>query len=66
MELAGGMPFIPNDVLRASLSKAGVTGDVADQIVEQNQESRIAGLRAALFVLALAFSSLRARVARLR
>ena len=53
VELGGGIPFIPDDALRESLSDAGITGDTADAIVEENEESRIAGLRASLFVLAL-------------
>jgi MFS family permease len=53
VELAGGIPFIPDDALRDSLTQAGITGDTADAIVATNEESRIDGLRAALAVLAL-------------
>jgi hypothetical protein len=53
VELAGGIPFIPDDALRESLTQAGITGDTADAIVATNEESRIDGLRSALFVLAL-------------
>jgi MFS family permease len=53
VELGGGIPFIPDDALRESLSDAGITGDTADAIVEENEESRIDGLRVSLFVLAL-------------
>ncbi|NYD42459.1 hypothetical protein [Nocardioides panaciterrulae] len=41
-------PFVPDDELRRALSE-----DTADAIVRENEESRLAGLRASLFVLAL-------------
>lgn len=53
VELAGGIPFIANDELSEALTEAGITGDTADAILEENEESRIAGLRVALAVLAL-------------
>lgn len=53
VELAGGIPFIANDDLSEALTEAGITGEVADEILQENEESRIAGLRASLFVLAL-------------
>lgn len=53
VELAGGIPFISNDDLSEALTGAGITGDTADEIIKENEESRIAGLRASLFVLAL-------------
>ena len=53
VELAGGIPFIANDELSEALTEAGITGDTADEILKENEESRIAGLRASLFVLAL-------------
>ncbi|WP_107774260.1 MFS transporter [Nocardioides sediminis] len=53
VDLAGGIPFIPNDALRDSLDDAGITGDTADAIVETNEQSRIDGLRMSLAVLAL-------------
>jgi MFS family permease len=53
VELAGGIPFIPDDDLADALSGAGITGDTADAILQQNEESRIDGLRASLAVLAL-------------
>jgi MFS family permease len=53
VELGGGIPFIPDDALRDALTDAGITGDTADAIVETNEESRIAGLRVSLAVLAV-------------
>jgi hypothetical protein len=52
-ELASGVPFIPDDQLRSALDSAGVTGETADAVVEENVEARLAGLRAALAVLSL-------------
>ncbi len=53
VDLAGGVPFIPDDDLDAALSDAGVTGETADAVVEENEAARLDGLRAALAVLAL-------------
>jgi MFS family permease len=53
VELAGGVPFVPDDALGSALEDAGIEGDTAQAILEENRESRIAGLRASLFVLAL-------------
>ena len=53
VELAGGVPFIPDSDLERALADAGVTGETADAIVEENEDARIDGLRAALSVLAL-------------
>ena len=53
VELAGGIQFIPDAALEESLAEAGITGETADAIVEENTESRLAGLRAALAALAL-------------
>jgi hypothetical protein len=53
VDLAGGIPFIPNDALQDALTDAGITGDTADAIVETNEESRIDGLRMSLAVLAV-------------
>ena len=51
--LAGGVPFVPDDALSAALADVGVTGDTAQAIMDENRESRLAGLRASLFALAL-------------
>ena len=53
VELASGIPFISDADLRIALEEAGVPPDTADAIVEQNQESRLDGLRASLTVLAI-------------
>ena len=53
VEFAGGIQFIPDSDLEAALSKAGITGDTAQAIMEENSQSRIAGLRAALAALAV-------------
>lgn len=53
VELAGGIQFIPDAALDEALAQAGITGETADAIVEENTESRLAGLRAALAALAL-------------
>jgi MFS family permease len=53
VDLAGGVPFVPDDALSSALADAGVTGDTAQAVMDENSESRIAGLRASLFVLAL-------------
>ena len=53
VELAGGIPFIPDLALEQALTDAGVAPDVAEAVVQENAESRIAGLRSALAVLAL-------------
>jgi MFS family permease len=52
-ELDSGVPFIPDDQLRSALESAGVTGATADEVVEENVEARLAGLRASLAVLSL-------------
>ena len=53
VELASGIPFISDADLRIALEEAGVPADTADAIVEQNQQSRLDGLRASLAVLAI-------------
>ena len=53
VELSGGVPFTSDSDLEAGLEQAGVTGNEADAIVEQNAQSRIDGLRSALALLAL-------------
>ena len=52
-ELAGGVPFISDEDLKAALVDADVPAATADAIVETNEQSRIDGLRAALSILAL-------------
>jgi MFS family permease len=53
VKLAAGVPFIPDNQLEQALSDAGVTGDTAQAVVEENTAARLAGLRASLAVLAL-------------
>lgn len=51
VQLAGGIPFVPDSQLDAALADAGVTGKTADAIVAENAAARLDGLRAALTVL---------------
>jgi MFS family permease len=51
--LASGVPFISDEQLKAGLDDAGVPPDAASAIVEENEQARLAGLRAGLSVLAL-------------
>ncbi|HLN78614.1 MAG TPA: MFS transporter [Nocardioidaceae bacterium] len=53
VELAAGVPFVPDDQLSAALADAGVTGATAQAIVDENEAARLDGLRASLSVLAL-------------
>jgi MFS family permease len=53
VELAAGVPFIPDNQLSTALADAGVTGETATAIVEENEAARIDGLRSALSVLAI-------------
>ncbi|HSJ20235.1 MAG TPA: MFS transporter [Nocardioidaceae bacterium] len=52
VDLAGGVPFIPDVALEAALADAGVAGETAEAVVEENEAARLDGLRAALAVLA--------------
>lgn len=52
-ELAGGIPFISDDDLKAALSDARVPPRTADAVVAANEQSRIDGLRVAVSILAL-------------
>ena len=47
------MPFLSDKDLEAALEDAGVAGKTADAIVDENAKARLAGLRAALAVVAL-------------
>ena len=53
-ELASGVPFVSNDQLESGLKEAGVEGSTAQAVIDDNEQARIDGLRAALAVLALA------------
>jgi MFS family permease len=52
-QLAGGIPFMSDEDLETALADAGVPRRTIDEIVQQNENSRIDGLRAAVSVLAL-------------
>jgi len=53
VELAGGVPFLSDNDLKAALDKAGVSAKTADAIVTENTDARIDGLRSSLSLLAL-------------
>ena len=53
VELSAGIPFVSDADLNAALQKADVPPAAADAVVDENAQSRINGLRAALAVLAL-------------
>ena len=53
VKLSGGVPFLSDADLEAGLEKAGVTGEAASAIVDENAEARLRALRAALAVIAL-------------
>jgi hypothetical protein len=53
VKLASGIPFISDADLRTALQDAGVPAATADAIVAENEQARLAGLRASLAVLAL-------------
>jgi hypothetical protein len=53
VELSNGIPFVSDDDLRQGLEAAGIPDATADAIVEENEQARLDGLRAALSVLAV-------------
>jgi hypothetical protein len=53
VELAGGIPFIPDDALGGALADAGIEGATAQAVLDENAASRIDGLRMALASLAV-------------
>jgi EmrB/QacA subfamily drug resistance transporter len=53
VQLTAGVPFISDTQIQSEMKKAGVSQNVIDEVVAQNQSSQIAGLRAALAVLAV-------------
>lgn len=53
VELSSGIPFVSDADLERALNDAGVHGATADAIVDENADARLAGLRAALSVLAI-------------
>ena len=53
VELADGIPFISNADLQAALTEAGSSQEVAQAVLDENEQARLDGLRIALAVLAL-------------
>lgn len=53
VQLSGGIPFVSNAQLETALAEADVPPAQAEAILAENDEARIAGLRASLSVLAL-------------
>jgi len=53
VELAGGIPFVSNTQLEAALDEADVPSAEAEAILAENEEARIAALRASLSILAV-------------
>jgi MFS family permease len=53
VSLASGVPFVSDADLEAALDDAGVSQSTATEIVDENEQARIAGLRASLAVVAL-------------
>jgi MFS family permease len=53
VELSSGIPFVSDAQLDQALDDAGVPEDTAQAVVDENEQARINGLRAALAVLAL-------------
>lgn len=53
VELSSGIPFISDADLEQALDDAGVSGATAEAIVDENEQARLDGLRAALSVLAV-------------
>jgi hypothetical protein len=53
VELAGGIPFLSDNDLKAQLDKADVPPKTADAIVTENAKARIDGLRSSLALLAI-------------
>ena len=53
IELASGVPFLSNADVESALEEAGVTGETATAIVDENQKARLTALRSALAVIAL-------------
>jgi MFS family permease len=52
VQLASGIPFVSDAQLQQAAEDAGATPAVTDAVVDANEAARIAGLRAALAVLA--------------
>jgi hypothetical protein len=53
VRLAGGIPFMSDADLEATLAESDLDAATADAIVDDNADARLDGLRAALSVMAL-------------
>jgi hypothetical protein len=53
VELAAGIPFVSDADLQAALDQAGVSPEVSQAVVDENEDARLDGLKAALAILAL-------------
>jgi MFS family permease len=53
VQLSSGVPFLSDDDLESALEQAGVTGQTAAAIVDENATARLRALRAALAVIAI-------------
>jgi MFS family permease len=53
VELAAGIPFVSDADLQAALHQAGVSPEVSQAVVDENEDARLDGLKAALAILAL-------------
>ena len=53
VELANGIPFISDADLETALEEAGASPEVTRAVVDENEQARLDGLRAALALLAL-------------
>jgi MFS family permease len=52
VQLASGIPFMSDADLRAALNQAGVSPDLAIEVLEANDQARVDGLRRALAAMA--------------
>jgi MFS family permease len=53
VRLSSGVPFVSDADLESALEQAGVTGETASAIVDENATARLRALRAALTVIAI-------------
>jgi hypothetical protein len=53
VDLASGIPFVSDAQLSQGLADAGVPPDTAQAIVDENEQARLDGLKAALAILAV-------------
>jgi hypothetical protein len=53
VELASGIPFVSDAQLSQALADANVPPDTAQAIVDENEQARLDGLKAALSILAV-------------